>query len=102
MRLEQLAVVSCTRDHIEWLVQSMFRHYVEALDVFVNQVGTGLVDRFRMELEGACARNQLVCTNTLTHVSGNGATSANALSATPHACRDRCGTAANLSTLVPL
>lgn len=69
-RFEELTVVRGARDSVERLVWSIVGQSVEAQGAFVNQVGTQLVDLFRIGLEGAYPGSQLACTYTLTHVSG--------------------------------
>lgn len=74
-RLKELAVVRGGYDPIEGSMRSIVGQSVEAINAFVNHVGTQLVDRFPAELEKAYAGCQSAFHFMWTHVSGVGATS---------------------------
>lgn len=73
-RLEELAVMREARESVEGSVRSIVGQFVEALNDFINHVGTQLMNRFRACLEGAYIGSHLLCYYTLTHISGVGAT----------------------------
>lgn len=60
-RLEEFAVVRGACNRAEGLVWSIVGQSAAALDKFVNQVGTQLVDRFRVGLEALYDGSQLSC-----------------------------------------
>lgn len=74
-RVDEFSAATGDRVRVEGLVCSVGGKSVEALDAFVNQVGTQLVERFCLRLEKSCYGSQLLCSFTLRHIPGVGATS---------------------------
>lgn len=74
-RLEELSGMRNVCDRVKSSVWSIFDQFVGALDAFVNQIGSQLVDRFCAALEDACAGSELLLPYTLTDVLDVGAIS---------------------------
>lgn len=100
-RLKELAVVRDACNSVEGVVWSIVGQSVEALAVFVNQVGTQLVDRFCTGLENSYAGSQLTFTYTSNHVSGVGVSSVVVQSPASLGGEDGAASATNSSTPVP-
>lgn len=72
------------RDHTDELLRSIVVQFVKALNEFIKQIATHLVDRFRARLQYSSACSQLSCSYTMACIFGALATSTDARGSACH------------------